>query len=346
MTDRLKMLDILNINIHKSTVLKKDYTKLKKILDKLEKSKTDSKYKLIISFDGYDLDTAEIYEIKEIRDYVWGLFNKYPHIFYFLSPLGEYNKFILACITDIETLFIGEKLNPIEAMFRGIELPPIRMKFNIKPDIEMKIRAKTREFGRRIKESKKNIDNILNEIIVGNINNLFIPNGGNGKKIHISVAYHGAGIEIWNKTIKELSKNIKYFNNIMEVDFAINKFMPIIQEIKNYGALTAPLMVEKNGQMQLTNLFYVQDSTYGAICENCGSDHVIVIKNKLDTHTSDEDLIFIPAMDNYTMHKIAPYTHEFKLQYPIPILDKDKWYCPYCREIHEFHNDLKYGIIY
>jgi hypothetical protein len=221
------------------------------------------------------------------------------------------------------------------------------MKFNIKPHVETKIRAKTREFGRKIKESKKNIDNILNEIIVGNVNNLSIPDNKTGKKVHISKVYQEASIETWNITINESNGNIKLFHNLMEIDFAINKFIPVINEIKAFEALAAPLVVNKNGQMQLTNLFFVKDSTYGAICEKCGSDHVIVIKDNIDILTSDEEVVFLPAMDNYTMHRIAPYTPEFRLQYPIPVnLNTDKWYCPYCKQIHDFNNNLVHGIIY
>ena len=44
------------------------------ILENLRKNTTKSKKKLMITFDGYDNDKREVYEIDEIRKYVKKVF--------------------------------------------------------------------------------------------------------------------------------------------------------------------------------------------------------------------------------------------------------------------------------
>lgn len=56
-------------------------------LRQLEKfGKKDMRSRLLLSFDGYDFDQREIYQIPEIRSWLDRIVRNVPHFFYFLTP--------------------------------------------------------------------------------------------------------------------------------------------------------------------------------------------------------------------------------------------------------------------
>ncbi|MDH6674348.1 hypothetical protein M2277_005040 [Paenibacillus sp. LBL] len=90
-------------------------------------------------FSGYDHIPDEVYEIKEIRQWVGMVFEKLPYLLYYISTEGQLDRLLLACIMDVESLFVGEKLSPdqliLEQGVRRLEdLPQIPLKITIPTD--------------------------------------------------------------------------------------------------------------------------------------------------------------------------------------------------------------------
>ena len=91
-------------SVNKSEVINKNTNTLNRVLKSLRKDLIKSYCKIMIIFDGYDNDQREIYEIREIRDYVRKLFDENNDLFYFITKMGSLNKVILACISDFQQL--------------------------------------------------------------------------------------------------------------------------------------------------------------------------------------------------------------------------------------------------
>ena len=100
----MNFFDLIIHSVNKSEVIHKDTNALNQILKSLRKDLIKSYCKTMIIFDGYDNDQREIYEIREIRDYVRKLFDENNDLFYFITKMGSLNKVILACISDFQQI--------------------------------------------------------------------------------------------------------------------------------------------------------------------------------------------------------------------------------------------------
>ena len=100
----MNFFDLIIHSVNKSEVIKKDTNALNRVLKSLRKDLIKSYCKIMLIFDGYDNDQREIYEIREIRDYVRKLFDENNDLFYFITKMGSLNKVILACISDFQQI--------------------------------------------------------------------------------------------------------------------------------------------------------------------------------------------------------------------------------------------------
>ena len=100
----MNFFDLIIHSVNKSEVINKNTNTLNRVLKSLRKDLIKSYCKIMIIFDGYDNDQREIYEIKEIRDYVRKLFDENNDLFYFITKMGSLNKVILACISDFQQI--------------------------------------------------------------------------------------------------------------------------------------------------------------------------------------------------------------------------------------------------
>ena len=105
----IKMLECEDINfivysVTKEEVVMKNTEGIDKCIETLRMNLDKSYNKLMITFDGYDYDSREIYEIEEIRNYVSKVFNKNNDIFYFITDFSQNNKILLACISDFKQI--------------------------------------------------------------------------------------------------------------------------------------------------------------------------------------------------------------------------------------------------
>lgn len=96
--ENLSDLDLIFCSISKRKIINKDVEHINTILAHLRSNSSKSKQKLMITFEGYDNDQREVYEIKEIRRYVRKIFDHNQDLFYFLTEVMTNNKIILACL--------------------------------------------------------------------------------------------------------------------------------------------------------------------------------------------------------------------------------------------------------
>lgn len=85
-----------------------------KVLRDLEKSDLDLKGKIIITFEGFDDDPRDLFEVPEVRRWVSRLVKRKPHLFYFLSADTYTMLFILACLFEYEVVPSEEQVKMIK----------------------------------------------------------------------------------------------------------------------------------------------------------------------------------------------------------------------------------------
>jgi hypothetical protein len=97
-------------HIPKSEILAKDMSSIDKLLRTVQEVGKGAKRSLVLTVNGYDDTTDELYEIMEVREFVEVLFNKHPHLFYYLSSFGGADDWILCSLADeIRSVSHGQK---------------------------------------------------------------------------------------------------------------------------------------------------------------------------------------------------------------------------------------------
>lgn len=71
--------------------------------ENIKATKSKFRNKVLFSISGYDFDKRELYEIKEVVDWIRLLIPKAPHIFYYIDE--ESWSFILCCLAEELTSF-------------------------------------------------------------------------------------------------------------------------------------------------------------------------------------------------------------------------------------------------
>ncbi|MCY7948025.1 hypothetical protein P8891_06220 [Bacillus atrophaeus] len=97
-------------HLSKREVVEKDFLQIDEALSVLSKIGKQLRGCLAITCGGYDDVTDELFEIMEVREYVREVFEKHPHIFYYISTDMGSHKWLVQCLFDVETFFVGEKL--------------------------------------------------------------------------------------------------------------------------------------------------------------------------------------------------------------------------------------------
>lgn len=109
-----KQLFIYNID-KENELLKKDYEGIGTFLRTLDKLGGRKSFgSAMILFDGYNDVADELHEIKEVREYVKELFERFPHILYYVNFELEGHHVLLSSLLDYVSLSKNEKMSPIE----------------------------------------------------------------------------------------------------------------------------------------------------------------------------------------------------------------------------------------
>jgi len=339
--EEIKRVTVIVHNVTKPEVRAKDYSTIAKLFDKFHQLKKEARGKLILQFAGYEDTPEEIYEIKEIRDYVMGMFQRWPEMFYFLTQKDIIYKVILACIVDVSILVKGaEKKGIDKVIFEQEQLTPVHFTLSIPDNIKETIQVKLREYGKKIGESEEVIDEI--------IENILDPSKGVKSNyeefqsladMNLLEVYENISAKFWKALIKD-EKSFKIIHEHKLIDF-IEKSRHII----TMATVTQRLSTIILSQEKLTNVFVIKDEAYGPICPTCHSSTVIVFKKNL--FSSIKNCIFLPSLENYVVKKIIPLSEQFMTEAPIPISPMtDKWVCPHCLKINSFKYDSEIGLQY
>jgi hypothetical protein len=96
------------LSVPKCDVVEKNYVRTLQVISQLEKLGKDARGHLEILFEYNDV-IEEVFEIAEIRDWVTGLLQKVPYLFYFVTYLHENQQTLAACLGDVIAIKIGEQ---------------------------------------------------------------------------------------------------------------------------------------------------------------------------------------------------------------------------------------------
>lgn len=328
----------LTVTISKKEVIENDLDKISYIFNLLKKCKKRGKQKLILNFEGFHDSNKEIFEIKEIRNFLEKVFNKYPYMFYFLSSVENNNKLILACLCEVEVI------KDVEADKFFNDSPKIQILYNISIGVKSKIKDQTRNFALNIGEKEKQIDRFIKNFFkeVTTANNAYNPPNVFEMQRLINV-YNEINKELWLGFIKDLE--IKRFVKEKEIEDFIKIYKPYIDICITGNRYSTPVMVDIDTP---SNVFVVSDRAYGKVCTKCGANTILVIKNALEDEIEAlKDKIFLPSPENFIAKRISPCSKTYMTQIPVPVnIDTDKWYCLNCKELHTFSYDINLGFKY
>jgi hypothetical protein len=89
------------IKISKEEVLGRDFNRLFGLIEENEKNPIRKGFASVsLNIDGWDGISNPNYEIEEIRQFFLNLFRVMPHFLYYISPMKEAPKTIIACLSD------------------------------------------------------------------------------------------------------------------------------------------------------------------------------------------------------------------------------------------------------
>ncbi|OME30582.1 hypothetical protein BSK63_16945 [Paenibacillus odorifer] len=91
--------DIIILGIDREAVLKGHVERYLREFEKFGKKKLRSR--IIINFQGWDNDPREVYQIREITNWVERILKNVPHLFYFLSRESYAMRVIFMCLMDV-----------------------------------------------------------------------------------------------------------------------------------------------------------------------------------------------------------------------------------------------------
>lgn len=90
------------LSIPRADVENKDFGWLNRHISHWESNPFRVRGKVMLTFDGYNDDPREIYQIQEIRDFVILLFTEHPNLLYFIHP--KFINVILFCMLSFKAI--------------------------------------------------------------------------------------------------------------------------------------------------------------------------------------------------------------------------------------------------
>jgi hypothetical protein len=104
-------------HITKEEIVNKELKNIEKILNNLKLVGKGVRESLVLTVNGYDDVSDELYEIKEVREFVDLLLEKHPYIFYYTNSQFEADVWIICSYADeVKSVYMGEKYTGNELM--------------------------------------------------------------------------------------------------------------------------------------------------------------------------------------------------------------------------------------
>ena len=143
---------------NQATVRMKDYSSFDKVMKVLQEYGPKARNSLVLQFETdeipEDIPSKMIFNNEEIRSFVKGLYEEYPHIFYFIDS-GPTSFLVGLCLCDHIT-----SASPIENE-AGVD-----QYFHVDSKIDEKLKndiiKQTRMYGFLVGDKEENIDSIIN----------------------------------------------------------------------------------------------------------------------------------------------------------------------------------------
>lgn len=96
--------EISMLEMNKGEVMSSNFERLFKMMKENDKDRRKGFSSIHIGISGWDDTPEPIYEIMPIRRFYMKLFRKMPHFLFYISPMRQIPKYIIACLSDIEVL--------------------------------------------------------------------------------------------------------------------------------------------------------------------------------------------------------------------------------------------------
>lgn len=107
--------------LEKSHILDKDIKPVLQVIDAVRAKEDDAFQCIAISISGYDDTPVELWETKEVREWMHKLINQVPYLFYYIeNEYYETQKTLMLCMNNFTSSYEGERLSPTETIARGI----------------------------------------------------------------------------------------------------------------------------------------------------------------------------------------------------------------------------------
>ncbi|RRJ54747.1 hypothetical protein EHV15_34705 [Paenibacillus oralis] len=149
------MKDVVGLTITRAVIEQKSTTGIERYFHQLTTKGRAAYQSVVFIFDGYNDTSEQVYEIKEVRDWVYSLFCLFPHLLYFINPKIDTHITLLACLGDVQTLLVGSTpLTPNQYEDQGIDMiayaPHYLYNVTIDDDLFMAMDFALQKYGRSI----------------------------------------------------------------------------------------------------------------------------------------------------------------------------------------------------
>lgn len=307
---------IVGFAITKEEVEKEDYNRIREFLNRVIQAQEKAKNKIILTFSGYENDEREIFWIDEINKYINQLFKEYPYLFYFLTNHQGYNKMILLCLNQTESVSNSITNETVTTM-------------KVDNNLKQRIYDETINYAKNFKDDVE-AKRIIDELYTNSAN---ITNDDNNNKFKIM---ENIVREYWNGLVDEIE--FKILTEKEAVDF-IEVHKDIIDVCYNNKFTLIPV----NGN--LLNIFSFEDEIERNKCPICGEYRKILYKENIQKVLKNE--ILIPSYEDIINRNIKIPSQKLLEYLPIPIdYKKDKWICYNCKAINQFRYDKEIGLLF
>lgn len=105
---------IINYQITKEEILDQNFEGFDSLMNTATQVGRGLHDSIFIMCGGYDDVSDELYEIPEVRAYIKVLFDRYPHLLYYVSRKLDGDQWILACLSESKEMTERERLTANE----------------------------------------------------------------------------------------------------------------------------------------------------------------------------------------------------------------------------------------
>lgn len=318
------------LSIDRKEIETLNFDRLIVVFNTLKELKTKAYRKLILTFDGYEDDLEEVYEIVNIREYIFKLFTKYPYLFYYISTFDLNMKILLACLGDVfKKVEIGEDSakNIEDILYTDKAIAPVQFKYTLPQNILEKIIPATLKYCVEVGETEQHTNQLIAEITnpsLGQQSNIDMFEFLREKKGSLIDIFSQVSKDLWNAWVKQFPAKILIGERQIH-SFVVDNQNQLKENIDRTQIIKQVVINHK-----YTNLFVCKNDSLK--CNECGNNIVLILKKEMEPVNEIQN--FLPEISEYIKKELTPFSEEYRKNSPIPIDNNiDKRFCLKCRTI-------------